>query len=128
VGRLEGISDDLKLKFITAELTKHNVTLFSTSLLTTAGEPRLNAVRRIIATASRLSKSAKIGRPLSVHRLSDPDLIIRTSGEFRTNFLIWRAAYAEYHVTPTYWPDFDKGAVQGPVGIQPTRRRFGQCA
>lgn len=39
----------------------------------------------------------------------DPDLIIRTSGEFRTsNFLIWQAAYAEYYITPTYWPDFDK--------------------
>jgi undecaprenyl diphosphate synthase len=39
----------------------------------------------------------------------DPDLIIRTSGEFRTsNFLIWQAAYAEYYVTPTYWPDFGK--------------------
>jgi undecaprenyl diphosphate synthase len=39
----------------------------------------------------------------------DPELIIRTSGEFRTsNFLIWQAAYAEYYVTPTYWPDFDK--------------------
>ncbi|HXV44236.1 MAG TPA: isoprenyl transferase [Anaerolineae bacterium] len=39
----------------------------------------------------------------------DPDLIIRTSGEFRTsNFLIWQAAYAEYYITPVYWPDFDK--------------------
>jgi undecaprenyl diphosphate synthase len=39
----------------------------------------------------------------------DPDLIIRTSGEFRTsNFLIWQAAYAEYYITPTFWPDFDK--------------------
>jgi undecaprenyl diphosphate synthase len=39
----------------------------------------------------------------------DPDLIIRTSGEFRTsNFLIWQAAYAEYYITPTYWPDFSK--------------------
>jgi len=39
----------------------------------------------------------------------DPDLIIRTSGEFRTsNFLIWQAAYAEYYITPTYWPDFGK--------------------
>jgi undecaprenyl diphosphate synthase len=39
----------------------------------------------------------------------DPDLIIRTSGEFRTsNFMIWQAAYAEYYITPTYWPDFGK--------------------
>jgi len=39
----------------------------------------------------------------------DPDLIIRTSGELRiSNFLIWQAAYSEWYVTPTYWPDFDK--------------------
>ena len=41
--------------------------------------------------------------------IPDPDLIIRTSGELRiSNFLIWQAAYAEWYVTPTYWPDFDK--------------------
>jgi undecaprenyl diphosphate synthase len=39
----------------------------------------------------------------------DPDLIIRTSGELRvSNFLIWQAAYSEWYITPTYWPDFDK--------------------
>jgi len=39
----------------------------------------------------------------------DPDLVIRTSGEMRiSNFLIWQAAYAEWYVTPTYWPDFGK--------------------
>jgi len=39
----------------------------------------------------------------------DPDLIIRTSGELRvSNFLIWQAAYSEWFITPTYWPDFNK--------------------
>jgi len=39
----------------------------------------------------------------------DPDLIIRTSGECRTsNFLLWESAYAEYHFTPTLWPDFSE--------------------
>jgi CDP-diglyceride synthetase len=39
----------------------------------------------------------------------DPDLIIRTSGELRvSNFLIWQAAYSEWYITPTFWPDFDK--------------------
>ena len=41
--------------------------------------------------------------------IPDPDLIIRTGGEWRlSNFLIWQAAYAEYYTTPTYWPDFDE--------------------
>ncbi len=39
--------------------------------------------------------------------LEDPDLIIRTSGEFRvSNFMLWQAAYSEFYVTPKYWPDF----------------------
>ena len=37
----------------------------------------------------------------------DPDLVVRTSGEFRvSNFLLWQVAYSEFVVTPTLWPDF----------------------
>lgn len=39
----------------------------------------------------------------------DPDLVIRTSGEYRiSNFLIWQLAYSEFLFLETYWPDFDK--------------------
>ena len=38
----------------------------------------------------------------------DPDLIIRTAGERRlSNFLLWQSAYAEFHFSPTLWPDFE---------------------
>ena len=41
--------------------------------------------------------------------MPDPDLLIRTSGEFRiSNFLLWQIAYTELYVTDTLWPDFDK--------------------
>jgi undecaprenyl diphosphate synthase len=37
----------------------------------------------------------------------DPELLIRTSGELRlSNFLLWQLSYAEFHITPVYWPDF----------------------
>jgi undecaprenyl diphosphate synthase len=57
----------------------------------------------------------------------DPDLIIRTSGEMRTsNFLIWQAAYSEWYITPTLWPDFDKAELKKAVEIYAQRdRRFG---
>ena len=49
----------------------------------------------------------QISAHLSTRGMPDPDLIIRTSGEWRlSNFLIWQAAYSEYWVTPAYWPDF----------------------
>ena len=59
----------------------------------------------------------------------DPDLIIRTSGEFRTsNFLIWQAAYAEYYITPVYWPDFNKDEYYKALATFSQReRRYGDA-
>jgi undecaprenyl diphosphate synthase len=58
----------------------------------------------------------------------DPDLIIRTSGEMRiSNFLIWQSAYAEWYITPTLWPDFNKDELNKAVAIFRQRdRRFGK--
>lgn len=60
--------------------------------------------------------------------IPDPDLIIRTSGEMRvSNFLIWQGAYAEYYVTDTFWPDFDKDAFRKALDSYASRnRRFGR--
>jgi undecaprenyl diphosphate synthase len=60
--------------------------------------------------------------------LPDPDLIVRTGGEFRlSNFLIWQAAYAEFYSTPTYWPDFDEAELRRAVAVfQHRDRRFGK--
>jgi undecaprenyl diphosphate synthase len=60
--------------------------------------------------------------------MPDPDLVIRTSGELRvSNFLLWQAAYAEYHFTPTLWPDFDGEELGDALAAYATRRRrFGK--
>lgn len=57
----------------------------------------------------------------------DPDLIIRTGGEARlSNFLLWQAAYSEFWVTPTYWPDFGpKHLYQALTDYAARERRFG---
>ena len=59
--------------------------------------------------------------------MPDPDLIVRTSGEWRlSNFLIWQAAYSEYWVTPTYWPDFTPDFLRQAIQDYGQReRRFG---
>jgi undecaprenyl diphosphate synthase len=59
--------------------------------------------------------------------LPDPDLIIRTSGEQRlSNFLLWQAAYSELVFVPTYWPDFDRAALESAITEYCRReRRFG---
>ncbi|MBA2662287.1 MAG: di-trans,poly-cis-decaprenylcistransferase [Bradymonadaceae bacterium] len=57
----------------------------------------------------------------------DPDLVIRTSGEFRiSNFLLWQLAYAEIYVTDVLWPDFDEAHLLEAFGSFGRReRRFG---
>ena len=68
-----------------------------------------------------------IGQNLDAPDLPDPDLIIRTSGEQRlSNFLLWQAAYSELVFVPTYWPDFDRAALEGAIAEYHRReRRFG---
>jgi undecaprenyl diphosphate synthase len=60
--------------------------------------------------------------------LPDPDLIIRTSGEFRlSNFLLWQAAYAEIVISPVYWPDFRRAQFLDALAVYQNReRRFGR--
>ena len=59
--------------------------------------------------------------------LSDPDLLIRTSGEFRiSNFLLWQIAYTELYVTETLWPDFNREELLKAIAdYQSRERRFG---
>jgi undecaprenyl diphosphate synthase len=62
--------------------------------------------------------------------MPDVDLLIRTSGEQRTsNFLIWQAAYSEWYVTPTFWPDFDKEEFHKALDAFARRdRRYGEIS
>ena len=57
----------------------------------------------------------------------DPDLIIRTGGELRlSNFLLWQAAYSEFYVTDTLWPDFGEADIDRALNSFGSRkRRFG---
>lgn len=59
--------------------------------------------------------------------LPDPDLVIRTSGEYRTsNFLPWQSVYAEYVFEETTWPDFDKALYEKTLNeFKGRNRRFG---
>lgn len=59
--------------------------------------------------------------------IPDPDLLIRTGGDFRvSNFLLWQIAYSEIFVTETFWPDFGKEQFcQAIIDYQRRERRFG---
>ena len=65
---------------------------------------------------------------LNTSAIRDPELLIRTSGEYRlSNFLLWQSAYTEYYFTETLWPDFDKNElVKALLDYQKRERRFGK--
>lgn len=67
---------------------------------------------------------------LYTNNIPDPDLLIRTGGEFRvSNFLLWQIAYTEIFVTNTYWPAFrEKELLEAIVEFQSRERRFGKVA
>ena len=95
-----------------------------------------DAVRRI----SQEVKSGKlqneditedlISSYLTTKDFPDPDLIIRTGGEQRiSNFLLWQAAYSEFYFTDSYWPEFNKEALDKAIYSYRTReRRFGKTS
>lgn len=68
-----------------------------------------------------------ISRNLSTADMPDPDLLIRTGGDFRvSNFLLWQIAYSEIYVTSIYWPAFTKDDFLDALEqFQSRERRFG---
>jgi len=59
--------------------------------------------------------------------IPDPELIIRTSGEFRiSNFLLWEISYSEFYITDVYWPDFDEKELDKAIlSFNKRNRRYG---
>jgi undecaprenyl diphosphate synthase len=111
-GRMDGINPHLQKQIRHAlDVTKNNTRITVNLAFNYGGRAEIvDAVRRIIAdgiSSDQVTESL-ISSYLYTSSLPDPDLIIRTAGEWRlSNFLIWQAAYAEYYATPTYWPDFN---------------------
>jgi len=72
----------------------------------------------------------QIADRLSTRGIPDPDLLIRSSGEFRiSNFLLWQLAYTEMHITTRYWPAFRREHLYEAIGdYQARERRFGMVS
>jgi undecaprenyl diphosphate synthase len=131
IGRLEHLSDILQKKIADAvELTQNNTTLFLNIAWNYGGRDE------IIYACQNLLKDGVAPEALTEDLFSqylftkgtpDPDLMVRTSGEFRTsNYLIWQSAYSEWYFTDTLWPDFDRESLKLAIESFGSReRRFG---
>ena len=93
----------------------------------------LNAVKKIITEQNESkidleSINEKVFSDYLVTKdIPDPDLLIRTGGEFRiSNFLLWQLAYSEIYIDNNYWPDFKRGQYYKAISeYQKRERRFG---
>lgn len=134
IGRLERLNPRLREKVIHAcELTKNNQKLTLCIAWNYGGRDEIiAAIQKMIAEGvdPRQIDENLVSRYLFTAGLPDPDLIIRTSGEMRfSNFLIWQSAYSEFYITPTLWPDFDKGELyKALLDYSQRDRRFGKLS
>jgi len=134
IGRLDGLSPVLQAKVHHAvNLTRDNHRLILNIAWNYGGRDEIvQALRHIVQSgvAAEDVDEELVSRHLYTAGIPDPDLIIRTSGELRvSNFLIWQGAYAEWYVTPTYWPDFGRDELLEALWEYARRdRRFGRVA
>ena len=131
LGSMNGVSPTLQRKTQSAlDLTRDNQRITLSVAFNYGGRADIvDAVRSLCldGVPPTAIDEQMIAERLSTHGIPDPDLIIRTSGEWRlSNFLIWQAAYSEYWVTPAYWPDFSPEHLRQAIGDYGQReRRFG---
>lgn len=132
IGRLDGLNPNLQEKVRAAiDLTKDNDRLILNVAFNYGGRDEIvHAIREMIRDGVEPEQVTEdlVSKYLYTSESPDPDLIIRTSGELRvSNFLIWQGAYAEWYVTPSYWPDFDREELYKALCEYARReRRFGR--
>jgi undecaprenyl diphosphate synthase len=124
IGRREEVSEDLQQRMAEAEAT-------------TAGNDRMKLFvafnyggrAEILDAATRFQGGGEdeFAALLYAPDMTDPDVLVRTSGEERTsNFLLWQCAYSELVFVDCLWPDFSKEDLQGALQqFDARQRRFG---
>ncbi|MDI9460217.1 isoprenyl transferase [Candidatus Darwinibacter acetoxidans] len=136
IGERTSLSPDVLAIWDNAEkVTAENTGLNLNVAFNYGGRTELTrAVRELVGQAARGEISVEditeeaLARQLYTWPSPDPDLIIRTGGEYRlSNFLLWQAAYSELYVTEVLWPDFGEREFEEALQDYLRReRRFGQ--
>ena len=135
IGRTEKLPKSTRQILLdTIEKTASNTDMTLTLALSYGG--RQEILDAIVKIAGQIQKKEITPREITEQLISDslytsempdPDLLIRTSGEYRiSNFLLWQLSYSEIHITSTLWPDFGKKEYLAALrDYQMRDRRFG---
>ncbi len=130
VGKIEDLPKKTReLVLSTIDKTKNNTGLVLTLALSYGGRQEIiDAFNSIIKKDIKIINEEIIKNHLYCPELPDPDLIIRTGGEYRlSNFLLWQSAYSEIYTVKKFWPDFDKNDLENAINDFKNRdRRFGK--
>lgn len=138
IGDIEKINQETRdaIDRIT-EKTKNNDALTLIIALSYSSRWEIEKAVRDIATKVKNNEieiddicQVMISNHLCTKNFPDPDLLIRTSGEYRiSNFLMWQLSYSELYFTPTFWPDFKKeNYYEAILDFQSRERRFGKTS
>jgi len=137
IGNTEKLPEDVQeILQDTIEKTSRNSGMILTLALSYGGRQEIfQSVRKIAeeirSGALRIEEITEdlIANSLYTGGMPDPDLLIRTSGEYRvSNFLLWQIAYTEIYITPVLWPDFRKEEYLLAIEeFQKRERRFGSA-
>ena len=128
LGSKEKLSAELREKMQKLEKLSEKYSLTLNIALNYGGRDEIvHACNSLIKEGKTEITEQDISSRLYTKESPDPDLVVRTGGDFRiSNFLLWQSAYAEYYFTKTLWPDLTSKEIDDIVEEFCTRhRRFG---
>ncbi len=131
VGDRSRMSDKVRAGFAQAEAdTQNNQRIVLNVCFNYGGRWDIAQAASKLMAQGRAITEESLNQSMALSHVPDPDLVIRTGGEFRiSNFLLWQSAYSELHFTQTLWPDFDEAAIDLALADYARReRRFGKTS
>ena len=133
-GRINTLPAVLQEKIRWAEdVTQNNTRLLLSIMVSYSGRAEILDAAQALVEAGRKQADLKVDEAAFISHLytadmPDPDLLIRTGGDWRiSNYLLWQLAYTEIYITETFWPDFNRERlVEAIADFAHRQRRFGR--
>ena len=126
IGNIKNLNTNLKEVIKVAEnKTKNNTKVILSIAINYGGKwDIVNATNKILSANLEKVNESQFNNFTSLSGLPDPDLLIRTGGEYRiSNFMLWNISYSELYFTDELWPDFDENSFKKIINVFDKRKR-----